>query len=419
LKQTILDQKIDEHKDAYLQSKIYLHKAKEVRRTSLKWQEEMEGKSDLTDVIKSIQGEFTKIVPYEVPAELAGEDEFRKLYEHFRELFHNNLLHLLKNVANTPKVAKGLFEEMAKDAEEAIKLLDQTLPVEDVIAAFYSSLWAPRKVRKQNYKETLKSISRHLKVACAQASSSMEPDRVIGPNEELYTNILTALAELDKALGLAGSKDPIHANLKKLFEIAKAKWEVMTIDELRAALCQLHERVEACNSRLIKYFNENGEAADFALNGRLAKTLRPLATALGKNQVPYPKPFPIDSAVLDAAKDLKAAITRLRSRQASSDDHSWVEDLQYLNDQIDELNDLNRVGVAKLPSINLPRRPVVRNIMSDTVSLETELGHLEKSLDSIETNPYFTSGVDFQKRRMNAIQQHSQKKVSGTKVTLL
>ena len=47
---------------------------------------------------------------------------------------------------------------------------------------------------------------------------------------KLHTNITTTLGELDKVLGLA--TDPIYANLKKLFENAKMKWEVMEVNAL-------------------------------------------------------------------------------------------------------------------------------------------------------------------------------------------
>jgi len=266
LRKTILDQKVEEHKKAYKQRSAYKGKVKAIKKYAAEWQEKMESKQQLTQNDKStIRDRFAEIVP---KPQTGSDDNYR----HFSALFNDNLPFLLDRVANSKEAATNLFKSIAEDAQEAWELLNQTLPVEDVVAAFYSSLWVPADLRRKWYAETSDKLIRHVNVACAQTRSDVEPDRVLGPNEELFTNVTATLDELNKAFGLIGDKDPYYANVKWLFEKAKAKWEVLEISALRKELCALPAKLETCRLKLADLYKVKGDA--------LANWLKQLALAL-------------------------------------------------------------------------------------------------------------------------------------------
>lgn len=256
LRETILDQKVKEHKDAYKQRPAYDGKVQAIERYAVEWQEKMKSEKELTQDDQSIiRKGFAAIV---LKPQSGSDDNYR----HFSALFNDNLPFLLGRVANSQEAAKNLFKSIAEDAQEARELLKRTLPVEDVVAAFYSSLWVPADLRRKWYADTLNKLIRHVKVACAQARSDVEPDRVLGPNEELFTSVTATLDELNKAFGLIGDKDPYYANVKWLFDKAKVKWEVLEINALRRRLCTLADGdpLEECKSKLANLYKVKGDA---------------------------------------------------------------------------------------------------------------------------------------------------------------
>lgn len=396
LLETILDQKIEAHKKAYGQSKVYRDRVIEIKKCALRWYRWMQSRRVLTqETLAQIKREFVALVPPEGRG-VQSTDE-KQLYGYFRELFHINLPVLLDSAAQDQEATRNFLRAIADDAAEAEKLLWQTLPVEDAVAAFYSSLWTPREVRQTNYTKTLEQTARHLRVACAQASSPVEPDRVIGPNEELYTNLLATLDELDKALGLAGKKDPFYANLKKLCENAKLKWEVMKISQLETHLCSLADSLEACKKKLETFFNDKAQKSEIG-EARLAMTLEPFAVALGE-PVPYPKTFPVDTEALDEAYKKRPSIEKAREKMA-----------------------------APKPKA-VPRKAKSRTVTPEATepsraSTARERKNLQASLLAIASNPeeitpYPATDREYQQNRSKALHHISQKKVLGEDVTLL
>jgi hypothetical protein len=395
LRRTILEQKIEAHQQAYRQNAIYRGKVQRIRRYAARWMGILgTRRSSLSQPdINTIIRKFGGIVPLSVPAPLAREQELRERYQRFSELFHINLPALVRTIAHDLQATQELFQELTEDSLEAEGLLKQTLPLEEVVAAFYSCLWAPRDLRRKSYQEALAKISRHLRVACAQASSTVEPDRVIGPNEELYTNIKATLAALDKALGMAGKRDPIYTNLEKLLENAKQKWDVMKIKELETVLCRLSTAVDQCNKNVETYFEKKEASKEDTLGANLANfVLRPLATALGDN-ILYPKPFPIDTEMLDKEYEEKLSMTEAKKS---------IEKMK-----------------AARPKRKTGKEKQAGPEMTTARMVKQELQKLQKSIEDIEVSPYSASDTESQQNRIKALRQSGQQKVLGEDVSML
>jgi hypothetical protein len=120
--------------------------------------------------------------------------------------------------------------------------------------------------------------------------------------------------------------------------------------------------------------------------------LQPLATALRDN-IFYPKPFPIDTRALEKEYDEKPSMTAAKQ-------------------------ELAKIKAAR-PKRKTGKGKQVEPEKTAALLVKQELQNLQKSINAIQVSPYSASDTEFQQNRIKALRQSSQEKVLGEDVSLL